>query len=72
MSRMPPKEQYVPCKDGNCNVSADFNVEGSSTSRFKVDLETLSGDKSFMGKDALMERLKKEIEERRCPDALSK
>ena len=62
-SRMPPKEQYVPCKDGNCIVSVEFNAEDGSTSYFKDDLETLSIDKVFMGK---------EIEERRCPDALSK
>ena len=60
-SRMPPKEQYVPCKDGNCNVSTEFKAVDGSTIHFKDDLETLSIDKEVMGK---------EIEERRCPDYL--
>lgn len=65
-------EPYVPCKDGNCNVSAEFNAGGGTTSRFKNDLGKISKDESLMRKVALEERLGKEIEERRCPDALSR
>lgn len=71
MARTTSKEQYVPCKDGNCKVSAEFKAIGDPTSCFKGDLISLSLSNSFKRNDMLKNKLKENIEERLCPDALS-
>ena len=53
MLRMPPKEQYVSCKDGNCIVSVEFKAIGDTTSCFKEDLISLLKSDSFKRSDML-------------------
>ena len=57
----------VPCESDSCEVAAAFNNDDN----FKLDLMGLLDDASFKRSEDLAKRLKKDVEKRRCPDALS-
>ena len=55
------------CEPDSCESAAELNNDGD----YKRDLMRLSKNPSFRLRDILAKRLEKDVENRRCPDALS-